>query len=135
MNGRSDILGTRKGSASQRNVREQGTVVSVCYCLVAAISDSFVTPWTIALYPWNFSGSSVHGISQAPLSMEFLRQKCWSGLPLPSAGDLPDPGIKLKSALPGGFFATEPPGKAQCLVAGGKVHEGEECLKWDWRMG
>ena len=102
MNGRSDILGTRKGSASQRNVREQGTVIR---------------------------------ISQAPLSMEFLRQKCWSGLPLPSAGDLPDPGIKLKSALADGFFATKPPGKAQCLVAGGKVHEGEECLKWDWRMG
>ena len=33
---------------------------------------------------------------QAPLSMEFSRQKYWSGLPFPSAGDLPDPGIKLE---------------------------------------
>ena len=33
-----------------------------------------------------------------------------SGLPFPPPGDLPDPGIKLASpALPGGFFATEPP--------------------------
>ena len=31
---------------------------------------------------------------QAPLSMEFSRQEYWSGLPFPSPGDLPDPGIK-----------------------------------------
>ena len=31
---------------------------------------------------------------QAPLSMGFSRQECWSGLPLPSPGDLPDPGIE-----------------------------------------
>ena len=36
--------------------------------------------------------------SQAPLSMGFSRQECWSGLPFPSPGDLPDPGIK--SGLP-----------------------------------
>ena len=31
---------------------------------------------------------------QALLSMEFSRQEYWSGLPFPSPGDLPDPGIK-----------------------------------------
>ena len=31
---------------------------------------------------------------QAPLSMGFSRQEYWSGLPLPSPGDLPDPGIE-----------------------------------------
>ena len=31
---------------------------------------------------------------QAPLSMGFSRQECWSGFPFPSPGDLPDPGIK-----------------------------------------
>ena len=45
------------------------------------------------------SGSSVHGISQ---------QEYWSGLPFPSPGDLPDPGIAPVScfspALGGGFF-------------------------------
>ena len=40
----------------------------------------FATLWTIPL--------------QAPLSMGFSRQEYWSGLPLPSLGDLPDPGIK-----------------------------------------
>ena len=34
---------------------------------------------------------------QDPLSMEFSRQKYWSGLPFPSPGDLPDPGIKSMS--------------------------------------
>jgi len=46
------------------------------------MSDS-VTLWTIA--------------HQAPLSMGFLRQEYWSGLPFPSPGDLPDPGIELTS--------------------------------------
>ena len=39
------------------------------------------TPWATVVY-------------QAPLSMEFSRQEYWSGLPFPSPGDLPDPGIK-----------------------------------------
>ena len=42
---------------------------------------------------------------QAPLSLEFSRQEYWSGLPFPSTGDLPDPGIESKSpALASGFF-------------------------------
>ena len=47
---------------------------------------------------------------QAPLSMGFSRQEYWSGLPCPSPGDLPDPGIKSVSftspALAGKFFTT-----------------------------
>ena len=44
--------------------------------------------------------------------MGFPRQEHWSGLPFPSPGDLPDPGIEAASAaLAGGFFTTEPPGK------------------------
>ena len=72
-------------------------------CLV--VSDSFVNPWTVA--------------HQAPLSMGFPRQECWSGLPFPFPGDLPDPGIEPVSpafpALAGGFFTTEPPGKPVCV--------------------
>ena len=34
---------------------------------------------------------------QAPLSVGFSRQGYWSGLPFPSPGDLPDPGIKPRS--------------------------------------
>ena len=63
--------------------------------------DSFVTPWTVAC--------------QAPLSMGFPRQEYWSGLPLSSPGDLPNPGIKPASpALAGEFFTAEPPGKPIC---------------------
>ena len=43
----------------------------------------FVTPWTVA--------------RQVPLSVGFSRQEYWSGLPFPSPGDLPDPGIEPRS--------------------------------------
>ena len=47
------------------------------------VLSDFVTPWTAA--------------HQAPLSMEFSRQEYWRGLPFPSPGDLPDPGIESPS--------------------------------------
>ena len=43
----------------------------------------FATPWTVAY--------------QAPLSMGFSRQEYWNGLPFPSPGDVPNPGIELGS--------------------------------------
>ena len=56
------------------------------------------TLWTVAL--------------QAPLSMGFSRQEYWSGLPFPSPGDLPNPGIKPGSpALQADALLSEPPGK------------------------
>ena len=65
----------------------------------------FVTPWTVA---W-----------QAPLSMEFSRPEY--GLPFPSPGDLPDPGIELGSpALQADSSPAELPGKPQKLVQGYK---------------
>ena len=49
---------------------------------------------------------------QASQSMGFSRQEYWSGLPFPSPGDLPDPGIELRSsALEAGALTSEPPGK------------------------
>ena len=49
---------------------------------------------------------------QAPLSMGFSRQKYWSGLPFPSPGDLPDPGIELRSPeLQMDSLPSELPGK------------------------
>ena len=51
--------------------------------LVTKLFPTFETPWTVA--------------HQAPLSMEFFRQEYWSGLPFPSPGDLPDPGIETAS--------------------------------------
>ena len=53
---------------------------------------------------------------QVPQSMGFPRQEYWSGLPFPSPGDLPDPGIALVSpALAGRFFTTEPQGNPWSL--------------------
>ena len=58
----------------------------------------FATLWTIA--------------HQAPLSMGFSRQEYWSGLPFPSPGELPDPGIEPRSpALQADALTSEPPGK------------------------
>ena len=58
----------------------------------------FVTPWTVAY--------------QAPPSMGFSRQEYWSGLPFPSLGDLPNPGIEPGSpALQADALPSEPPGK------------------------
>ena len=51
------------------------------WTVLSALSHArlFATPWTVA--------------RQAPLSMEFSRQEYWSGLPFPSPGDLPNPGL------------------------------------------
>ena len=58
------------------------TQVYVCYVFRHSVMfDSFATPWTV--------------IHQAPQSMEFFRQKCWSGLPFLPSEDLPDTGIEL----------------------------------------
>ena len=52
------------------------------------------------------------------MSMEFPRQEYWSGLPRPSLGDLPNPGIEpVSPALASGFFTTEPLGKPEILLA------------------
>ena len=73
----------------------------------------FVTPWTAAC--------------QAPLSMGFFRQEYWSGLPFPSPGDLPDPGIQPASlmslVLAGGFFITR---------ATWEVRREELHANWGW---
>ena len=58
----------------------------------------FATPWTVAY--------------QAPPSMRFSRQEYWSGLPFPSPGHLPNPGIGPGSpALQADALTSEPPGK------------------------
>ena len=64
----------------------------------SVLSDSLPTPWTVAY--------------KAPLSMEFSRQEYWRGLPFPSPGDLPHPGIEPGSlALQADALSSEPPGK------------------------
>ena len=70
----------------------------LCACVLSHISrvQLCATSWTIA--------------HQAPLSMGFPRQEYWSGLPCPSPGDLPNPGVEpislMSPALAGRFFTT-----------------------------
>ena len=70
----------------------------------------FVTPGTVT--------------RQAPVSMGFPRQEYWSGLPFPSPGDVPNPGIEPGSlaspALPVGFFTTVAPRKSANELPGVK---------------
>ena len=64
------------------------------------MSNSFVTPWTVAC--------------QAPLSMGFSRQEYRRRLPFPTPGALTDPGFEpVSPALAGRFVTTEPSGKPQ----------------------
>ena len=80
--------------------------VCICACQVTSIMSDCATPWTVA--------------HQAPLSMGFFRPEYWTGLPFPSAGDLPDPGIKLASGVSPGLQAdslpAEPSGKSHCIT-------------------
>ena len=76
--------------------------VCVCVCEVVQLCPTLVTPWTVAY--------------QAPLSMGFSRQEYWSGVPFPSPGDLPNPGIEPSSpTLWADALTSEPPGKPGVL--------------------
>ena len=75
------------------------------------MSDSFVTPWTVA--------------RQATLSMGFSREKYWSGLPFPSPGYLPNLGIKPGSpTFQADSLLSEPPSSSgiQNLTALNDLH-------------
>ena len=83
----------------------------------------YLSKWTIPLYQESESESEVTQscptlwdpwtvAHQTPLSMGFSRQEYWSGLPFPSPGDLPDPGIEPRSpTLQADALTSVPPGK------------------------
>ena len=79
----------------------------------------FMTPWTVA---------------HQALSMEFSRQEYWSGLPFPSPGDLPSPGIEPRSpTLQADFLPSEPPGKPVAGKCWGQKEKGaieDEVVGW-----
>ena len=65
-----------------------------------------------------------------PPSMGFSRQEYWSGLPFPSPGDLPDPGIKARSpALQADALTSEPPDQSLGAPKLQGQEEGEEPAK------
>ena len=72
-------------------------------CTLSCVQH-FVTRWTAA--------------RQAPLSMGFFRQEYWSGVPSPSPGGLPRPGIETRSpALQADALLSEPPGKSCASIS------------------
>ena len=74
-------------------LRDKVITVIKCMCVcVYARAMSLQSCLTLAT-PWIIP-------HQAPLSLGFLRQEYWSGLPFPPPGDFPHPGIKLTSAFP-----------------------------------
>ena len=75
----------------------------MCYAKSLSHVRLCATPWTVA--------------RQAPLSIGVSRQEYWSGLPFPSPGDLPNPGIEPQSpTLQADVLTSEPPGKPKGLV-------------------
>ena len=77
--------------------------MTVCLC---------VCVFACSIVPDSLRPHGLYIAHQASLAMEFSRQEYWSGLPFPSPGDLPYPGIKpMSPELAGRFFTTEPPGK------------------------
>ena len=70
----------------------------------------FATPWTLAY--------------EVPPSMGFSRPEYWSGVPLPSPGNLPDPGIEAGSpALQADTLSSEPPGTEHSRLVRGKFNK------------
>ena len=95
---------------------------SLCTQVLSRV-QTFVSPQTVS--------------PQTPLSKECSRQEYWSGLPFPTPGDLPDPGIKpVSPKLAGEFITTMPPGKptgeslGKCEKGSAlKVSQGREALE------
>ena len=85
-------LKKRRGKTQVTNIRNKVLVAQLCPILC--------DPMVVA--------------HQAPVSMEFSRQEYWSGLPFPSPGDLPEPGMEPEAlALQADSLPFEPPWELQ----------------------
>ena len=74
--------------------------VCVCVCVSCSVVSNSLRPHGLKL------------VRLLSLSMEFSRQEYWSGLPFPSSGDLPHPGIEpMSPALQADSLLSAPPGK------------------------
>ena len=80
MSGRSFHVSTYKSTSFLLLRYSDFIVLTACMLIRFSCVQLFATPWTVA--------------HQAPLSMGFSQQQYWSGLPVPSLVDLPDPGIE-----------------------------------------
>ena len=75
-----------------------------CVCVSRSVMSNSATRWIVE--------------HQAPLSMGFSRPEQWSGLPFPSPGDLPNPGIEPRSpTLQADSLPSEAPGNPLSVVS------------------
>ena len=107
-----------KAQAPSADCTPVGKIAAADY-LTTALSKSpclFIHTGAPQLSPVTLFRTVAH---QAPLTMGFSRQEYWSGLPFPTPGDLPHPGVEPAAltslALAGWFFTAEPFGKPLCL--------------------
>ena len=85
-------------------------------CVLSCFSrvQLFATLWTVAC--------------QASLSIGFSRQEYWSGLPFPSPGNLPDPGVEPRSpVLQVDSLPSDPPGKPLYSAAAAAAKSLQSC--------
>ena len=77
-------------------------ILNECVCKSYVCAQSLSHAWLFAML-WTVA-------HQAPLSMGFPKQEYWSGLPFPSPGNLPNPGIKPNTPASAGRVYTVPSG-------------------------
>ena len=97
------IFHAKMGTIKDRNgmKQKQNMLRSESESEVAQSCPTLCDPWTVA--------------HQAPLSVGLSRQEYWSGLPFPSPGDLPNPGIEPRSpTLQADALTSATPGKPLC---------------------
>ena len=99
---------------SLQNLIDQSFEISTIITLILSIGKlrlKEVSEWVKSLSRVRLFATPCTVAYQAPPSMGFSRQEYWSGLPFPSPGNLPNPGIKLRSpAFQADALTSEPPG-------------------------
>ena len=102
--------------------------IFLCVCVCVCVCVYLLINMCTCVHAQSLSPVRLLGPHQAPLSMEFSRWECRSGLPFPTTGHLPDPRIKpvsLGSPVLAGFFTTAPPRKPQvykCVLINTNTH-------------
>ena len=99
-------------SEEMSHVHERVSDALICVLLSCAVLSHFSHVWPFVA-SWTIT-------CQAPLSLGFSRRECWSGLPFPPPGDLPNPRIEpasfMSPALAGKFFTTSTTWEAPCSL-------------------
>ena len=136
------------GLPRPRNFPNKNTGVGCHFLLQGIFLPQALNPCVLHLLPWQVNSLPPHHlgshcicvVSQSrpiPLFKGFARQEYWSGLPFPSPGDLPDPGIETEFAVSPAFQAeslpTEPSGKpAVCIYQDVNKHIIQRFVRKEW---